>query len=142
MVYRPQVVRCRLKTGGKSIEQIKESHKGQGLVYRDFESLQQMYDAFSGLIVELSLWEYDNHESYHLESWKPEDDEKVMMGVYYAEQTHPFPRYKNDFEKFKVDWEAKKYECEGASLVFEPADVEELENHLRRSSFVLTAYLI
>lgn len=40
-----------------------------------------------------------------------------MMGVYYAEQTHPFPRYKNDFEKFKVDWEAKKYECEGASLV-------------------------
>lgn len=59
MFYRPKVVRCRLKTGGKSIEQIKESHKGQGLVYRDFESLQQMYDAFSGLIVELSLWEYD-----------------------------------------------------------------------------------
>lgn len=54
MFYRPKVVRCRLKTGGKSIEQIKESHKGQGLVYRDFESLQQMYDAFSGLIVELS----------------------------------------------------------------------------------------
>lgn len=50
-----------------------------------------------------------------------------MMGVYYAEQMHPFPRYKNDFEKFKMDWEAKKYECEGASLVFEPADVEELE---------------
>lgn len=69
MFYRPKVIRCRLKTGGKSIKQIKESHKGQGLVYRDFESLQQMYDAFSGLIVELSLWEYDNHESYHLESW-------------------------------------------------------------------------
>lgn len=80
MFYRPKVVRCRLKTGGKSIEQIKESHKGQGLVYRDFESLQQMYDAFSGLIVELSLWEYDNHESYHLESWKPEDDEKSYDG--------------------------------------------------------------
>lgn len=80
MFYRPKVVRCRLKTGGKSIEQIKESHKGQGLVYRDFESLQQMYDAFSGLIVELSLWEYDNHESYHLESWKPEDDKKSYDG--------------------------------------------------------------
>lgn len=52
---------------------------------------------------------------------------KVMMGFYYAEQTHPFPRYKNDFEKFKADWEAKKYECEGASLVFAPEDVEELE---------------
>ena len=127
MFYRPKLVRCRLKTGGKSIEQIKELHKGQGLVYRDFESLQQMYDAFSGLIVELSLWEYDNHENYHLESWKPEDDKKVMMGVYCAEQTHPFPRYKNDFEKFKADWEAKEYECEGASLVFAPEDVEELE---------------
>lgn len=55
MLYHPKVVRCRLKTGGKSIEQIKESYKGQELVYRDFENLQQMYDAFSGLIVELSL---------------------------------------------------------------------------------------
>lgn len=127
MFYRSKVVRCRLKTGGKSIEQIKESHKGQGLVYRDFESLQKMYDAFSGLIVELSLLEYDNHESYHLESWNPEDDEKVMMGVYYAEQMHPFPRYKNDFEKFKAVWEEKKYGSNGAALVFAPEDVEELE---------------
>ena len=81
MLYRPKLVRCRLKTGGKSVEQIKESYKGQGLVYRDFESLQQMYDAFSGLIVELSLWEYDNHESYHLENWKPEDDKKSYDGL-------------------------------------------------------------
>lgn len=127
MFYRPKVVSCRLKTGGKSVEQIKELHKGQGLVYRDFESLKKMYDAFSGMIVNLSLWEYDNHESYHLDSWNPEDDEKIMMGVYYAEQTHPFPRYKNSLEKFKADWEMKKYEFEGASLVFAPADIEELE---------------
>lgn len=91
MFYRPKVVRCRLKTGGKSIEQIKESHKGQRLVYRDFESLQQMYDAFSGLIVELSLWEYDNHESYHLESWKPEDDKKVELN-------HSQSVYHRDYE--------------------------------------------
>ena len=127
MFYRPKVVRCRLITGGKSIELIREAYKGQGFVYRDFENLKKMNDTFSGLIVELSLWEYDNHESYHLDSWKPEDDEKIMMGVYYAEQTHPFPRYKNDFEKFKADWESKEYEFDGASLVFAPEDVEELE---------------
>lgn len=127
MFYRPKVVRCRLKTGDKSIDQIRESCKGQGLVYRDFENLKKMNDAFSGLVVELSLWEYDNHESYHLDSWKPEDDERVMMGIYYAEQLHPFPRYKNALEKFKQDWEAKKYHYDGASLVFPPSDVEELE---------------
>jgi len=126
MFYRPKVVRCRLKTGDKSIDQIRESCKGQGLVYRDFENLKKMNDAFSGLVVELSLWEYDNHESYHLDSWKSEDDERVMMGTYYAEQLHPFPRYKNAFEKFKQDWEAKKYHYDGASLVFPPSDVEEL----------------
>ena len=127
MFYRPKVVRCRLKTGGKSINQIRESSKGQGFVYRDFENLKKMNDAFSDLVVELSLWEYDNHESYHLDSWKPEDDESVMMGIYYAEQLHPFPRYKNDLEKFKQDWKAKKYHYDGASLVFSPSDVEELE---------------
>lgn len=127
MFYRPKVVRCRLKTGGKSIDQIRESCKGQGFVYRDFENLKKMNDAFSDLVVELSLWEYDNHESYHLDSWKPEDDESVMMGIYYAEQLHPFPRYKNDLEKFKQDWKAKKYHYDGASLVFPPSDVEELE---------------
>lgn len=31
MNYRPKVVRCRLKTGGKSIPQIREECRGQGL---------------------------------------------------------------------------------------------------------------
>lgn len=127
MFYHPKVVRCRLKTGGKSIDQIRKSCKGQGLVYRDFENLKKMNDEFSGLVVELSLWDYDNHESYHLTSWKPEDDERVMMGIYYAEQLLLFPRYKNALEKFKQDWDAKKYYSDGASLVFPPSDVEELE---------------
>lgn len=127
MFYRPKVVRCKLKTGGKTVEQIRESCKGQGLVYRDFENLKKMNDMFSGLIVELSLWEYDNHESYHLDDWKSEDDEKVMMGIYYAEQLHLFPRYENNLEKFKADWKSMNYHFDGSSLVFPPSDVEELE---------------
>ena len=51
----------------------------------------------------------------------------MMMAIYYAEQVHPFPRYKNDLVKFKADWAAQAYDPGGASLTFAPADVEELE---------------
>ena len=42
MNYRPKVVRCRLKTGGKSIPQIREECRGQGLTYRDFENIRNI----------------------------------------------------------------------------------------------------
>lgn len=127
MNYRPKVVRCRLKTGGKSIPQIREECRGQGLTYRDFENIQRSNEEFDGLVVLLSLWAYDNHTSYHLHNWDPADDERMMMAIYYAEQVHPFPRYKNDLVKFKADWAAQAYDPGGASLTFAPADVEELE---------------
>ena len=122
-----KMILCRLRTGGKSIEQIRERFKGQGLTYRDFESLQKMYEEFDGVEAVLSLWGWDRQESYHLDSWSIADDEKVMQGVYFAEQTHPFPRYKDNFEKFQCDWKAEKYDFEGASLTFSPEDVEEIE---------------
>ena len=110
MNYRPKVVRCRLKTGGKSIPQIREECRGQGLTYRDFENIQRSNEEFDGLVVLLSLWAYDNHASYHLHNWDPADDERMMMAIYYAEQVHPFPRYKNDLVKFKADWAAQAYD--------------------------------
>lgn len=54
MNYRPKVVRCRLKTGGKSIPQIREECRGQGLTYRDFENIQRSNEEFDGLVVLLS----------------------------------------------------------------------------------------
>ena len=122
MNYRPKVVRCRLKTGGKSIPQIREECRGQGLTYRDFENIQRSNEEFDGLVVLLSLWAYDNHASYHLHNWDPADDERMMMAIYYAEQVHPFPRYKNDLVKFKADWAAQAYDPGGASLTFAPAE--------------------
>ena len=91
MNYRPKVVRCRLKTGGKSIPQIREECRGQGLTYRDFENIQRSNEEFDGLVVLLSLWAYDNHASYHLHNWDPADDERMMMAIYYAEQGTPVP---------------------------------------------------
>jgi len=124
--YQPKVIRCRLKTGGKSIEQIREENKGQGLTYRDFENIQRASEEFDGLIVQLSLWDWDKHESYHLHNWDPADDERMMMGIYYSEQVHPVPRFKNDLDRFKAVWAAGEYDP-GCPLCFPPSDVEELE---------------
>ena len=84
MNYRPKVVRCRLKTGGKSIPRIREECRGQGLTYRDFENIQRSNEEFDGLVVLLSLWAYDNHASYHLHNWDPADDERMMMALTFA----------------------------------------------------------
>ena len=126
MTYQPKVIRCRLHTGGKTIQEIRERYAGQGMTYRDFESIQRANEEFVGLVVLLSLWDYDNHEAYHLHNWNPEDDERMMMAIYHSEQVHPFPRYKNDLEQFKADWAAGTYDP-GATLCFQPEDVEEIE---------------
>ena len=107
------------------------------MTYRDFENIQRSNEEFDGLVVLLSLWAYDNRldeldvsgvpELDDLHNWDPADDERMMMAIYYAEQVHPFPRYKNDLVKFKADWAAQAYDPGGASLTFAPADVEELE---------------
>lgn len=125
-MYQPKVIKCRLITGGKSIEQIRERFKGQGLTYRDFEDIQRANEAFNGLVLLLSLWDYDQCASYHVYGWEKDIDEKMMMGVYYAEQTHPFPRYKKRLEEFVADWKAQTYDP-GCTLCFDKQDVEELE---------------
>lgn len=126
MNYQPKVVRCRLKTGGKTIEEIREQYTGQGMTYRDFENIQRANEEFNGLVVLLSLWDYDNHSAYHLHNWEPVDDERMMMAIYYSEQVHPYPRYKNDLDKFKADWTGQTYDP-GAVLCFRAEDVEEIE---------------
>lgn len=125
-MYKPKVIKCRLKTGGKTIEEIREKNKGEGLTYRDFEDIQRANEQFDGTVLYLSLWDYDKYESYHVYGWENEVDEKFMMGIYYAEQTHPFPRYKGKLEEFIADWKAGDYDP-GCAICFDKEDVEELE---------------
>lgn len=125
MTYQPKVVRCRLKMGGKTIEEIRGRYTGQGMTCRDFENIQRANEQFDGLVVLLSVWDWDPG-NYHLHNWNPEDDERMMMAIYYSEQVHPYPQYKNDLDAFKRDWKAGTYEPAGV-LTFDPADVEELE---------------
>jgi len=126
MNYRPKIVLCRLNMACKSIPEIRERYTGQGLTYRDFESIQKANEQFDGLILPLTLWAYDDYTTYHLFTWESADDERMMMALYYAEQTHPFPRFKNDFEAFKKVWDAGEYDP-GCPIVFDPRDVEEIE---------------
>lgn len=127
MEYKPKVVRCRLNMACKTIPEIRKRYTGQGLTYRDFENIQRANEYFDGLILPLTLWEYDDYSSYHLFTWDTADDERMMMALYYAEQTHPYPRYKDALDAFKAAWAAGEYDSAGCVIVFDPQDVEEIE---------------
>ena len=77
MEYKPKVVLCRLHMAGKSVQQIREECAGQGMTYRDFENIQRANEYFDGVRCRLSLWEWDNYESYHLDDWDAPDDERI-----------------------------------------------------------------
>lgn len=124
-MYKLTEVRCRLHTGGKTVEEVRERYTGQGLTYRNFESLRRAFDLFDGQQINLYRKESGAVTTYFVASW-PKANGKIMDGVYEAEQTHPKPMYKGEREKFLADWMNGKY---NARMAFEfPAeDVEELE---------------
>lgn len=124
--YLPKVALVRLHTAGKTVDEYRKELTGQGFTYRQFEHMKRMDEYWDGLELWVSMWNYDNHESWHLWNWKKEDDNRVMLAMYEAEQFHPYERYKNDFEKFKADWEAEKYDP-GMTYTFPPDMVEVLE---------------
>ena len=127
--YKPKVVRARLKTGGKTVQSVREKLTGRGFTVRDFQSIIKAGNYLDGLEVQLSLQNWDNYENWHLWNWKQEDDEKVMLAMYQAEQFHPFAamrNYKNNFEQFKEDWKKEEFDP-GASYTFSIDEVEVLE---------------
>lgn len=124
--YLPLIVKARLHTGGREYEKIKQELKGQGFTCNQMKSMVREGNYFDGLVLYLSKWNWDNHESWHLYSWDDKDDEKVMLGIYEAEQYHPYNRYKGDFEKFQSDWKNEEYDP-GMTFTFKDSEVEVLE---------------
>ena len=124
-MYKLTEVKCRLHTGGKTVDEIRERYTGQGLTYRNFESLQRASDLFDGQEISLYRKEDGGAPTYYVAAW-PKANGKIMDGVFEAEQTHPKPMYKGEREKFIADWLSGRY---NARMAFEfPAeDVEELE---------------
>lgn len=78
-----------------------------------------------GLELIFSLWDYDNHESYHLSGWNKEDDEAVMMTIYQSENEAGFCVYAT-LEGFTRAWKAGEYEPDGV-FCLAPDNVEVLE---------------
>ena len=105
----PLIVKAKLHTGGRDYEKIKEELKGQGFTCKQMKAMVREGNYFDGLVLYLSKWNWDNHESWHLYNWDAKDDEKVMLALYEAEQYHPYAenRYKGDFEKFQNDWKTR-----------------------------------
>lgn len=120
--YLPLIVKARLHTGGREYEKIKQELKGQGFTCNQMKSMVREGNYFDGLVLYLSKWNWDNHESWHLYSWDDKDDEKVMLGIYEAEQYHPYNRYKGDFEKFQSDWKNEEYDP-GMTFTFKDSEV-------------------
>ena len=124
--YLPKVAYVRLHTAGKTAKDYQKELKGQGFTFKQFEHMAKSDEYWDGLELWVSMWSYDNHESWHLWNWKKEDDSRVMMAMYEAEQFHPYERYINDFEGFKAEWETGKYDP-GCTYTFPLAAVEVIE---------------
>lgn len=66
-----------------------------------------------GCILSLSLWDWDNYESYHLFGWDDADDESVMLTMHKEDIVF------NDMpiEDFKELWRAEEYEPDGVYCI-------------------------
>ena len=124
--YLPKVAFVRLHAAGKEVKDYQQELKGQGFTFNQFKHMKKADELWDGLELWVSMWDYDNHESWHLWNWKKEDDNRVMLAMYEAEQYNPFCTYEDNFEGFKADWEAENYDP-GCTYTFPLSAVEVLE---------------
>lgn len=124
--YLPKVAFVRLHTAGKEVRDYQNELRGHGFTFNQFKHMKKADELWDGIELWVSMWNYDNYESWHLWSWKKEDDSRVMLAMYEAEQYHPFGGYKDSFERFKADWESGDYDP-GCTYTFPIPAVEVLE---------------
>lgn len=62
-----------------------------------------------GCVMLFSMWEYDNHESWHLYGWDDDVDDAVMRTMHQTDEI-----YMDDTpEQFAERWKSKEYEPDG-----------------------------
>lgn len=69
-----------------------------------------------GHVLYLSLWDYDNHSSWHLYGWDDADDEAVMLTMYQSEKEIGECIYDTP-EAFAEAWKAGTWEPMGVFCV-------------------------
>lgn len=100
-----------------------------------------------GHTIHFSLWDYDNHESWHLFGWDDADDEAVMLTIWQTENEAGL-NLDDTLEDFAKRWKAKEWEPQGVfCLDLDKVEVvevvqEEVKNDtrekLREKGFDLT----
>lgn len=85
--YLPLIVKAKLHTGGRDYEKIKEELKGQGFTCKQMKGMVREGNYFDGIVLYLSKWNWDNHESWHLYNWDDKDDKEVMLDQSRPQQT-------------------------------------------------------
>lgn len=126
-----KLYKARLKTGGKTEEQIKADFNDSfgEATKEDMERYKKSMDMVDGQEIIVMQSFYDK-EYYSMASWQEKDDDVWREFIYLQEQDPIFGTYVDDREKFLKVWEAGEYEPMGA-LSFSKDDVEiieELEN--------------
>lgn len=122
-----KLYKARLKTNGKTPEQIKADYEGGIGSAPSEEEIQnwiKVYEVISG--IELVVMKSLISDGYVPVSYDKEDDWKIRDFVYQAEQDLYFGTYINERDEFLVDWESGEYSPMG-SLTFSIDEVEIIE---------------
>ena len=85
--YQYKIIKCRLKTGGKSEEEIKEEYPWRDLEAEDIENLQKAFNVLDGMTVALAHLGFDDR--YHMYSWAREDEKRIGKALHYFKQVFP-----------------------------------------------------
>lgn len=115
--------KAKLKTGGKTIEDIKKDYEGGiGPVpdEQEIKDLKKAYDLIDGVEV-MAIEGFG--DGYGIGGWNPKHDDQMKEFIYQAEQDSFFGTYRNKREEFEQDWKNDEYESSG-SLRFDNEEVE------------------
>lgn len=119
MGYTPKIIKCKINIQNIRNEEIAK----QCACDNEISCVKKFYEKLDGAVLYLSLWDYDNHECYHLTGWDKDFDKQVMEAMFILESE--FGVYSN-FEEYKKVWELGEYDP-GCSIVFPKNIAEELE---------------
>ena len=111
--------KAKLRTGGKTIEQIKNEFAsfGEPLSDEEAEKWVAVNDLIDGM--EVVVMESFDKENFYLVAYDDADESKIRDFIYQAEQDDYFGSYIDMREEFLNDWNSNNYEPNG-SLSFSP----------------------
>lgn len=120
-----EVVLGRLRTKGKSLQEIQQEQGEYSAEYEDLLHIQKAYEAFDGAEVYLAPSIFGEKPCYCLIRWDKKYDSKMKKAMYHLEQDSLCGNYLHNREGFNEDWESGEYSpC--AIVAFAEKEVEVL----------------